>query len=204
MVTGAAWAVDGEHLLTCAHVVLDASADGPGGPVRVDFPLLRTGCTALVLEEGWMPEAEAGMAGDLALLQLSERAPGLQPLPSRSFRSLDGLNFSAYGFPEGYDSSLHTGGTLRKAVGLERVQLEVDSALLVEPGFSGAAVWSDKLGAVVGMLTTRHRETEGAVAFAVPIRIIAMHSPDCRRGVADAARPGPRPSDALGAPLARR
>lgn len=178
IVKGAAWTIDGEHLVTCAHVVLDAGADGPGGKVWVDYPLLGTGCEAVVLEEGWAPVAEeGGMAGDLALLRLTEQPAGLEALPLRSLRSLDGLHFSAYGFPEGYDSSLDTEGRLRKAVGLERVQLEVHSALLVQPGFSGAAVWSDKLGAVVGMLTSRHWGTEGAVAFAVPMRTIAMRSP---------------------------
>ena len=176
VVKGAAWAIGREHVVTCAHVVQDAGASGPGECVRVDFPLLRAGCEAVVLAEGWAPAADDGMAGDVALLHLVEPPAGLETLPVRALRSLDGLDFSAYGFPGGYDNSRETHGTLGKAVGLERVQLEVGSALLVKPGFSGAAVWSDELGAVVGMLTSRDLETAGELAFAVPMRAIARHS----------------------------
>ena len=174
---GAAWAIDDEHLVTCAHVVLDAGASGPGGRVQVDFPMLRAGCEAEVLEEGWAPARDGGMAGDVALLGLVDPPAGVAALPLRSLRYLDGIDFTAYGFPEGYDSGNITSGKLGKAVPLERVQLEVGSALFVQPGFSGAAVWSDRLGAVVGMLTSRHRETEGRVAFAVPVRAVAARSP---------------------------
>ena len=177
-VKGAALAIDGKHLVTCVHVVQDAGPSRPGEYVRVDFPVLGKGCEAVVLEECWAPAGDGGMAGDLALLQLAEPPVGLEALPLRSLRSLDGLDFTAYGFLCGFESTgISTHGTLGKAVGLERVQLEVRSAQLVQPGFSGAPVWSDKLGAVVGMLTSRHRETEGRVAFAVPMRTIAAHSP---------------------------
>jgi WD40 repeat protein len=172
---GAAWAVDREHLVTCAHVVQDAGAGKPGGKLIVSFPPFDVPLDAVVLEEGWAQDE--GVAGDLALLQLDEPPLGVKTLPMRSLGSLDGLDFTVYGFPEGYDTSLDTNGMLGKAVGLERVRLEVRSALLVKPGFSGAAVWSEQLGAVVGMLTSRDQETEGRVAFAVPVRAIAAHSP---------------------------
>ena len=177
VVRGAAWAIDRELLVTCAHVVQDAGALGPGECVRVYFPLLRAACDAEVLPEGWAPEADDGMAGDVALLHLVEPPAALEMLPLRSLRSLDGVDFSAYGFPRGYDSSRETHGTLGKAAGLERVQLEVGAALLVEPGFSGSAVWSDRLGAAVGMITSRDRKTEGRMAFAVPTGVIAASSP---------------------------
>ena len=175
---GAAWAVDGEHLVTCAHVVQGAGAKGSGEKVKVSFPPFDVPLEAIVLEEGWVPDE--GMAGDLALLRLDEPPVGVVTLPVRSLRSLNGLDFTVYGFPEGYDTSLDTNGTLGKAVGLERVRLEVGSALLVEPGFSGAAVWSEQLGAVVGMLTSRDQGTEGRVAFAMSMRAIASHSPTVR------------------------
>ena len=98
-------------------------------------------------------------------------------MPLRRRRSLDGLGFVAYGFPECYETSVHTRGELGKAVGLERVQVAIrNNELLVQTGFSGAAVWSDKLGAAVGMLTARDSESAGRVAFAVPMRTIAAYS----------------------------
>ena len=100
----------------------------------------------------------------------------------RRRRSLDGLGFVAYGFPECYETSVHTRGELGKAVGLERVQLAIrNNELLVQTGFSGAAVWSDKLGAAVGMLTARDSESAGRVAFAVPMRTIAAYSATSQR-----------------------
>jgi len=57
--------------------------------------------------EGWAPDEDDGMAADLALLRLADPCPGLQPLPLRSLRSLDGSDFAVYGFPDGYDTSVY-------------------------------------------------------------------------------------------------
>lgn len=176
VIAGAAWAIDCEHLVTCAHVVQDAGALGPGGKVWVHFPVLRVGCVAEVLEDGWAAPRDGGMAGDVALLRLLEPSIGTEGLPARSLHSLDGRDFSTYGFPEGYDSGFNISGTLGKAIPTERVQLEASGAALVQPGFSGSPAWSEGLGAVVGMLTSRHRETAGRVAFAVPVHVVAAYS----------------------------
>ena len=174
VICGAAFVVDGEHAVSCAHVVQEAGAEGPGGTVRVDFVVLGEGCEALVLEEGWAPDAE--MAGDHALLRLIDPPDGVRVLPLRSVRSLDGVDFTAYGFPQGYDTGVNTEGRLGKAAGLERAQLEVESALVVDRGFSGAAAFSERLGAVVAMLVTRDRKTEGRIAFALSVRTLAERS----------------------------
>ena len=82
-VCGAAFAIDDRHLLTCAHVVKDAGGGGPGDTVFVDFPWLGgAGSSAVVLEEGWAPEA--GTSGDTALLQLADPPAGMLGVRLRS------------------------------------------------------------------------------------------------------------------------
>jgi WD40 repeat protein len=174
MVVGAAFAVDHDLLLTCAHVVADAGANGPGDLVSIDFPLLRVGCEAEVLAEGWRPAR--GTAGDVALLRMKDAVGGVRPAPLRLLGSLAGASFVAYGFPEGYDDGLWTKGRLGMNVGLEWVQLEVDSPVAVAPGFSGSAVWDAGRNAVTALIVTRDRATIGRVAFAVPVRVLARES----------------------------
>jgi WD40 repeat protein len=182
-ICGAALAIDDEHVLTCAHVVAAAGAQGPGASVFVDFPLLKgAGCWADVLDDGWAPPPERETTGDTALLRLREGVPGLIPVPLRRLRSVDGHTFSCFGFPKGFGEGLSTEGGLGKPVGQEWVKLEISSHVEVEQGFSGAAVWSDQARAVVGMVVTRHGGTAGRVAFAIPLAVIAERS----RLVADA------------------
>jgi hypothetical protein len=174
-IAGTGFAVDASHVLTCAHVVLDAGADGPGERVWVDFPMLGgAGCWAVVMEEGWAPEA--GTQGDTALLHLEAPPPGLVPVPVRAVQSLRGHAFIAYGFPEHYDDGVEATGHAGGPVGLEWVQLEVEGGLAVQPGFSGGPVWSQDLHAVVALLTNRDGGEQGRVAFAVPVGVVARRS----------------------------
>jgi WD40 repeat protein len=180
-IAGTGFAVDASHVVTCAHVVVDARAGGPGERVWVDFPMLEdAGCWATVLEDGWAPAA--GTRGDTAVLRLDKVVSGVVGLCPRAVRSLRGRDFVSYGFPKGYDDGVEAGGPIGGPVGVEWAQLEVKSGLLVSPGFSGAPVWSPDLGAVVGMLVTR--DEGGRVAFAVPMAVLAARS-----GVVAAALP---------------
>jgi WD40 repeat protein len=173
LIQGAGFAVNPSHVVTCAHVVVDAGARGPGEKVWVDFPMLKdAGCWATVLEDGWAPVT--GTRGDTAVLRLDEVVSGVVGLRPRAVRSLRGRDFVSYGFPEGYDDGVEASGPIGGPVGLEWAQLEVRSGLLVAPGFSGAPVWSSELGAVVGMLVTR--DEGGRVAFAVPMYVLAGRS----------------------------
>ncbi|MDQ3974412.1 MAG: serine protease, partial [Actinomycetota bacterium] len=173
LVLGGAFVVDNRRLLTCAHVVQDAGA-APGDQVRVDFPALGVGCSATVLTEGWA-RAE-GTGGDTALLQAKALPDGVEPLPLRARRSVRGLEFAAYGFPEGYEDGIDVAGTLGRPVGGEWVKLEVGSVLAVQPGFSGGAVWAPDLQAAVGLIVTRDQPLAGRMAFMVPVGVIAERS----------------------------
>jgi WD40 repeat protein len=98
----------------------------------------------------------------------------MEAVPLRSMPSLAGHAFACYGFPAGYDTSVPAEGQLGLAAGLEWVTLKVSAGVLVGPGFSGAAVWSQD--AVVALLVTRDAAGRGRVAFAVPVRVIAARS----------------------------
>src|SRR5438067_9442375 len=78
-IVGACFAVDPRHLLTCAHVVHDAGAAGPGDRVWVDFPLRGShGGWATVSDDGWRAvptDADEASAGDVAILRLADDVP---------------------------------------------------------------------------------------------------------------------------------
>src|ERR1039458_4527373 len=119
---GAAFVFDENHVLTCAHVVEECGASGPGDSVSVDFPLLGKACSAVVLEEGWRPAC--GSAGDVALLELVDPPAGIRPVRLRALKSSSGRSFAAYGFPEGYEEGRWSEGRVGREAGLEWVQLE--------------------------------------------------------------------------------
>ncbi|WP_433598966.1 S1 family peptidase [Nocardia sp. CA-135953] len=178
-ICGAGVAVDSRHVLTAAHVVQDAGATGPGEHVFIDFPLLQSSRSsgrssqAEVLPEGWaLPDL-----GDHALLRLVDPPADITPAPLSTTISLDGHPFTAYGFPTGYDYSVPSSGTIGKASSLMWVALNVENDVMIDPGFSGGAVWSERENAVVALVVTKDVASRGKVGFAVPIIRIVPHSP---------------------------
>ncbi|GAA0250834.1 hypothetical protein GCM10010492_58850 [Saccharothrix mutabilis subsp. mutabilis] len=155
-VVGAGFLVAPSLAVTCAHVI----ADGPDEPVVVDFPLLdRAPVTARV--EAWRPVAEDGR-GDVAVLRL--RAPdGAVPVPLAPAENVWGHRVRVCGFPAGFDDGRWVAGVLRGRQGTGWVQVEVDGP--VRAGFSGAPVWDEDSGGVVGMLVARAGDH---TAFLVP------------------------------------
>ena len=177
-IVGAAFAIDSLHLLTCAHVVTAAGASGPGQHVFVDFPLNGRGSRAQVIDDGWRPEPagdDPQSAGDVAVLRLEDATLMPEPLPLRRRASYKGLSFSSYGFPATNPESDAAHGQLGLRVGQEWVRLEAQSEAMVEPGFSGAAVWADDLEGAVGMILTR-KKGDGRIAYAIPLSMVASFS----------------------------
>ena len=155
------------QIVTCAHVVnaalgLDPRSQGrPAGEVAVDFPLAEhsddgVGRAVVVV---WLPPPREGAAGDdIAGLELvSSRTPaGVaaallavdMPRPGRAVRV-----FGYPGTPPRPDGGW-VAMTVRGSVGGGRLQLDSgpDSALRVQPGFSGSPVIDDAIGRVVGLV----------------------------------------------------
>src|SRR5215210_3274877 len=91
-IVGAGFCVSDRHVLTCAHVVIQALGlpeDSPGpieGDVRLDFPLLAPRQSLAGRVVRWEPlatnTASGGAEGDIAVLELVGDPPeGARPAP---------------------------------------------------------------------------------------------------------------------------
>ncbi len=175
-VLGAGTMLDGEHVLTCAHVI-----EGHGG-VAVDFvalPGVEPGFATVV--EQAAPIGDDG--GDIALLRLRDAEEQISGAPLHRTVLEDNQRVRAFGFPQGSDGlwSLATvvgdGGH-----GLERVQLHrTPDAEPITHGFSGSAVIADKTGHVVGMVATRYATEAARVSWMIPVETMLGHLPRLRR-----------------------
>lgn len=157
-------------IVTCAHVITDAGA-GPSETVYLSFPHTGNEATANVEPDGWRePRAE-----DVAILRLNDPLPaGVIPLPLGYSTGSDDHNFKTFGFPNpnpigGLRGDGHILGKVTLDSGIQVLQLRSQE---VTGGFSGAPVWDEVVGQVVGMVTAtigpdrRERLTE--TAFATP------------------------------------
>jgi WD40 repeat protein len=173
-----------ELALTCAHVVSNAlaapqDAQWPEGAVlTVDMPLLAkagqdgAGLTATV--EKWIPAQPSG-AGDVAVLRLSAPVEAAAPVRLIAAPDVWGHKARAFGFPNGHPAGVWHAGLLL-AGHANWVQMNQDptaGGYPVSYGFSGAPVWDNTLGAVVGMLTAAEIGTP-PVSYLIPTeRLVA-------------------------------
>jgi hypothetical protein len=162
VILGAGIMLDGELVVTCAHVVADT--DGrPREIVRVrldgadDRPARRV--DAELVPGCFVPADSAAGRGDVALLRLRTPVAG-QPLTFLRRTWLRGSQVRLYGYP---DEAIH--GIWTKAIIADRslthrqlVQLDVPpDCPRVEPGFSGSAVIDEGTGKIVGMIQSCER-----------------------------------------------
>ena len=166
-------ALTGErHIVTCAHVVNAAlgrevrAQVQPVDVVAVEFPLLIDPETAdhparrQAVVQKWLPPPRLGAAGDdFAGLVLDGQLPaGAAPARLATNVPPVGQTVRVFGYPgtpPRPDGSWVT-TTVRGRVGGGRLQLDsgTDSALRVQPGFSGSPVFDDSTGRVVGLLAS--------------------------------------------------
>nr|WP_145744123.1 serine protease [Saccharopolyspora dendranthemae] len=149
-VLGAGFLVAPEVIATCAHVVGDADS------VIVDFSRLGVrGLPAQVVERD--------EALDVAILRLDDPPAGALPVPARISGEVRDHRFRTFGFPRDMPDGVWVTGRLVGAQAAGRIQMAVDpDHWAIEPGFSGAPVWDQETGDVVGMVVTtsaRNRTT---------------------------------------------
>lgn len=138
-------------LVTCAHVVTDAGA-GPDGLVDIVFHATGDKSTARVHPGFWRsPDAE-----DLAVLS------SVQPLPDAvrvlgvgSSDDLSGDHYSTFGFPaakpvDGLPGKCEIVGYSTES----QLPVVVIRSNEVSRGFSGAPMWDNRSGRVVGIVTS--------------------------------------------------
>src|ERR1022692_1756784 len=160
------------HVVTCAHVVnaaleRDVRAQAqPADVVMVEFPLLDEPataghppqCEATVVR--WLPPPGEGAAGDdFAGLMLDGRLPaGAAPALLATNVPSAGRTVRVFGYPgtPPRPAGAWVTTSVRGRVGDGRLQLDSgpDSALRVQPGFSGSPVFDDSIGRVVGLLAS--------------------------------------------------
>ncbi|WP_275001497.1 S1 family peptidase [Promicromonospora iranensis] len=178
---GAGFLVAPDLVCTCAHVVQDVlgleGTDGrvPRLPVSVELMITGERRTGRVV--AWVPGKEAveqisaesltdngiqenlrlpaEMDGDdIAILRLEVGYEGAEVVRLATPRSVYGHGYRTFGFPEGYDAGQSSQGEFRSADGLGRVQMNVGAQEEpITPGYSGAAVWDQEVGGVVGMVS---------------------------------------------------
>ncbi|ARF73484.1 hypothetical protein B7C62_15355 [Kitasatospora albolonga] len=188
---GAGFLIAPELVLTCAHVVSDAlerdreETVGPGTEVRLDLPLAWDAGSGDA--DGWSAEVRywvpirPDQTGDIAVLRLRQPIPGARPLPLADPR--DGVwdhRARAVGFTREAPDGIWQSGTLRGPTGKGWVQLSRahGEAVHVEGGFSGSPVWSDELGAAVGMMVAAQPVREAQQAFALRTRTLVHEVPE--------------------------
>lgn len=181
---GIGFLVSEMHLLTCAHVVARAlypsnwaasafSETIPTETISLDFPLLEGGPTsssAQVIK--WLPmNALSKASSDIAVLKLiQERPRDSQVAPLYSLSKPWEHEVRAYGVPEDRDAGKWAKGSLlsRDKRGLVIIEDERQSGSPIQAGFSGGPIWSDELGAVVGMAVLQDTRPGVREALMIP------------------------------------
>ncbi|MFD7445175.1 trypsin-like peptidase domain-containing protein [Streptomyces sp. NPDC059909] len=177
-VVGAGFLVAADVICTCAHVIADAlglprdTEAAPAEAVQVEFPLVRDADGAVPAVPArvvsWQPVQEDD-SGDVALLRLDAPVSNARPVPLVDGTSVWGHSFRAYGFPGGGDHGVWATGTLRSLQGAGWVQMDTGpGGPPVTKGYSGAAVWDDVQGGVVGLAVAAGRGELAGTAFLVP------------------------------------
>lgn len=180
---GSGFLVSKKHVLTCAHVVVQAlgissdTEEAPDANVRLNFPFsdLKETTTARIV--CWKPVQldpadPPDRTEDIAVLELESELPNdSYPSPVLAVDDLWGHPFRTFGFPAGYDDGVWASGFLRDAQAKGWIQIEdpKQGGYPVGPGFSGTPVWDEQTKAVVGMVVVADKRPDIRTAFMIPI-----------------------------------
>ncbi|GAA4934621.1 hypothetical protein GCM10023224_14010 [Streptomonospora halophila] len=151
---GAALVIDARRILTSAHVL------GGRTTVWIAFPDVPGASRRQASASDVCPSP----VEDVALLHLADELPtGAEPAPLGYPRNKDlvGNAWWAFGFANRTPWGNSTGGTIGAAQGYGWVRLDTQTRYQVEPGFSGAGLWSPERQAVVGLVNSANRRGDG-------------------------------------------
>jgi WD40 repeat protein len=191
---GAAFLMPGNLIVTCAHVIsavvgVPSAVMLPAGTeVMVDFPLAAQAPRIPARLVFSVPVAEDN-TGDIAVLRLT-RMPPVDAVPLRVVAADDlaGHRWRAFGFPryspasQPKNAGIWTSGTIRGREGTGWWQLAVDpeEAFSLAEGFSGAAVWDDEYGGVVGVIVAVESNPTRRTGYALTVEAVAREWPELR------------------------
>nr|WSZ99206.1 trypsin-like peptidase domain-containing protein [Streptomyces sp. NBC_00857] len=192
---GVAFLIPDRLLLTCAHVVA-STADLPDDeplpdllPVTLDFPLLPGRPEATASVHFSVPVA-GDSSGDVAVLQLNgEPPPGSVPLRIVEAEDLAGHHWRAFGFPKypgrggGKDAGIWTRGTVegREGTGWWQLTCDAEAPFPLAGGFSGAPVWDEEYGGVIGVVVAVEGDQRRRTGYALTVESLTREWPQLRR-----------------------
>jgi V8-like Glu-specific endopeptidase len=154
-----------QQILTCAHVVNAAlgrdptAQDQPAGEVTVEFAVGDGPWLRARVECWWPPPRTRAIGDDIAGLVLTgtELPAGATPVRLAANPPARGRVVDVFGYPDTppRPDGAWVEATVRGQVGGRHLQLDstADSALRIQPGFSGAPVYDRATSRVVGLLT---------------------------------------------------
>lgn len=175
---GCGFLAGGRSVLTCWHVVRDALApekDLLGKEVELDFPFptVSAPLEAKVVLVSEQP--------DLAKLELPSDPPGkTTPMPLSTDNNLWGHPYHAFGITANNRGGFWNIGEIISVVGDRTIQLEGKSEHKIEKGFSGTAIWDDRVKKAVGMVALKESDKEIKVAYAIPMVDIFDKCPELK------------------------
>lgn len=192
---GVAFLIPDRLLLTCAHVVA-STAGLPEGeplpellPVTLDFPLLPGRPEAAAIVHFSVPVA-GDSSGDVAVLQLTgEPPPGVVPLRIVEADDLAGHRWRAFGFPKyperggSKDAGIWTRGMVegREGTGWWQLTCDDDAPFPLAGGFSGAPVWDEECGGVIGVVVAVEGDQRRRTGYALTVESLTREWPQLRR-----------------------
>src|SRR5712691_3641624 len=155
------------HVVTCAHVVNAALGRDvrdqrrPAEAVALDFPLAGSvpgsAPTLRAAVERWLPPPREGAAGDdsAGLVLADGHAPeGTVAARLAVEAPRPGQKVRVFGYAAARPDGGWVAAAIRGSVGGGRLQLDSDSALRIQRGYSGSPVFDDGLGRVVGLIAS--------------------------------------------------
>ncbi|WP_146075258.1 trypsin-like peptidase domain-containing protein [Streptomyces sp. Ru71] len=192
---GVAFLIPDRLLLTCAHVVASTAGlpdDEPLPdllPVTLDFPLLPGRPQATAVVHFSVPVA-GDSSGDVAVLRLSgEPPPGAVPLRIVEAEDLAGHRWRAFGFPKfpgrggSKDAGIWTRGIVegREGTGWWQLTYDAEAPFPLAGGFSGAPVWDEEYGGVIGVLVAVEGDQRRRTGYALTVESLTREWPQLRR-----------------------
>lgn len=169
---GTGFLVENNLILTCAHVL--RNADRRGNTLRICFDNPERFYPAEIVFEGDPDER------DVAVLKPSSLpdAP-LTCLPLMESGRSSGHTYNTFGYPvDGGGKGIFASG---KIEGRERGALQISSNKITH-GFSGAPLWDQDSGGVVGMVNAGYDfgldKKLGDVVFAIPVETLQAAFPE--------------------------
>ncbi|MCP4701056.1 MAG: trypsin-like peptidase domain-containing protein [Gammaproteobacteria bacterium] len=186
-IAGVAFLVKKNHLLTCAHVVNlvfgqdETSMGKPSEMFEVDFPFLadNTRTNVKVCTDLWYPRLTTyPPKSDIAVLEVISDLPetccpnDLMEITGK----LEGHAIRSFGFPKGTGNlGRWLQGEIVGPMPNQWLQAQARTELTgeqIRQGFSGAPVWSDSLGGIIGMIVGYDLDPAKREGFFIPTHIL--------------------------------